>query len=75
VLDFSELPAEGWRAAQATTSDCVAAELDVARVMQAGGWTTPRMVVRYTEKLTARRRCRSLLRPPVSGSERLMVAT
>jgi hypothetical protein len=23
--------------------------------MQAGGWSTPRMVARYTEKLTARR--------------------
>lgn len=35
--------------------DLVAADMDVASVMQAGGWTTPRMVARYTEKLTARR--------------------
>jgi site-specific recombinase XerD len=35
--------------------DLVAADLDVASVMQAGGWSTPRMVARYTEKLTAHR--------------------
>jgi site-specific recombinase XerD len=35
--------------------DLVAADMDMASVMQAGGWTTPRMVARYTEKLTARR--------------------
>lgn len=35
--------------------DLVAADLDVASVMQAGGWATPRMVARYSEKLTARR--------------------
>jgi site-specific recombinase XerD len=35
--------------------DLVAADLDIASVMQAGGWTTPRMVARYTEKLTANR--------------------
>lgn len=35
--------------------DLVAADLDMASVMQAGGWTTPRMVARYTERLTARR--------------------
>jgi site-specific recombinase XerD len=35
--------------------DLVATGTDLAGVMQAGGWTTPRMVARYTEKLTARR--------------------
>jgi integrase len=35
--------------------DLVAADLDLPSVMQAGGWSTPRMVARYTEKLTARR--------------------
>lgn len=35
--------------------DLVAADLDVAAVMQAGGWKTPRMVARYTERLTAKR--------------------
>jgi site-specific recombinase XerD len=35
--------------------DLVAADMDIASVMQAGGWTTPCMVARYTEKLTARR--------------------
>lgn len=35
--------------------DLVAAELDVGSVMQAGGWSTPRMVARYTERLAAKR--------------------
>jgi site-specific recombinase XerD len=35
--------------------DLVAADMDMASVMQAGGWTTPRMVARYTQRLTARR--------------------
>jgi site-specific recombinase XerD len=35
--------------------DLVAANMDLASVMQAGGWATPLMVSRYTEKLTARR--------------------
>jgi site-specific recombinase XerD len=35
--------------------DLVAADFDIASVMQAGGWTTPRMIAKYTEKLTARR--------------------
>jgi hypothetical protein len=35
--------------------DLVAADMDLASVMQAGGWATPHMVARYTEKLTARR--------------------
>lgn len=35
--------------------DLVAAELDVGSVMQAGGWSTPRMVARYTERLSAKR--------------------
>jgi len=35
--------------------DLVAADLDLGSVMQAGGWTTPRMVARYTERLAAKR--------------------
>jgi len=35
--------------------DQVAAGLDVAEVMQAGGWRTPVMVARYSERLGARR--------------------
>lgn len=35
--------------------DLVAANMDLPSVMQAGGWSTPVMVSRYTEKLTARR--------------------
>jgi hypothetical protein len=35
--------------------DLVAANLDIASVMQAGGWRSPTMVARYTEKLTAQR--------------------
>ena len=35
--------------------DLVSADLDVASVMQAGGWSTPTMVARYTEKITAQR--------------------
>lgn len=35
--------------------DLVAADVDIASVMQAGAWSTPRMVARYTEKLAARR--------------------
>jgi site-specific recombinase XerD len=35
--------------------DLIAADLDIASVMQAGGWTTPRMVARYTERQSASR--------------------
>lgn len=35
--------------------DLVAADLDLASVMQAGGWKSPSMVARYTERLSARR--------------------
>jgi hypothetical protein len=35
--------------------DLVAADLDLASVMQAGGWTTPAMVARYTQKISATR--------------------
>jgi hypothetical protein len=35
--------------------DMVAGGIDQGAVMQAGGWTTSRMVARYTEKQTARR--------------------
>ncbi len=35
--------------------DLVAADLDIAGIMQAGGWASPTMVARYSEKITARR--------------------
>jgi integrase len=35
--------------------DLVAADLDVASVMQAGGWASPTMVARYSSRITARR--------------------
>ena len=35
--------------------DLVAADLDVASIMQAGGWQTPRMVAQYSERIAARR--------------------
>lgn len=35
--------------------DMVAPGLEVTEVMQAGGWKTPTMVVRYSEHLQARR--------------------
>lgn len=35
--------------------DLVAADLDVASVMVAGGWKSPTMVARYSERITARR--------------------
>jgi site-specific recombinase XerD len=38
-----------------TAVDCVAANIDVASIMQAGGWTSVRMVARYTSKLAAKR--------------------
>ena len=33
----------------------VGAGLDVGEVMQAGGWKTPVMIARYSERLVARR--------------------
>ncbi len=38
-----------------TAVDCVAANIDAASIMQAGGWTSVRMVARYTSKLAAKR--------------------
>lgn len=35
--------------------DMIAAGLEIGEVMQAGGWRTPAMVARYSERLTARR--------------------
>ncbi len=35
--------------------DLVAADLDVASIMQAGGWQTPRMVAQYSERISAGR--------------------
>ena len=35
--------------------DQVAAGLDIAEMMQAGGWRTPVMVAKYSERLTASR--------------------
>lgn len=36
------------------TVDLVAANAEIAAVMQAGGWSTPRMVARYSEKVAAK---------------------
>jgi integrase len=38
-----------------TAVDCVAANIDAASIMQAGGWTSVRMVARYTARLAAKR--------------------
>jgi integrase len=38
-----------------TAVDCVAANIDAGSIMQAGGWTSVRMVARYTSKLAAKR--------------------
>lgn len=38
-----------------TAVDCVAANIDAATIMQAGGWSSVRMVARYTSKLAAKR--------------------
>ncbi len=38
-----------------TAVDCVAANIDASAIMQAGGWTSVRMVARYTSKLAAKR--------------------
>jgi integrase len=35
--------------------DLTADNLELGAIMQAGGWTTPRMLARYTSKLTAKR--------------------
>ena len=35
--------------------DMVAAGLELSEIMQAGGWRTPTMVARYSEKQIARR--------------------
>jgi integrase/recombinase XerD len=35
--------------------DLTADNLEIGAVMQAGGWTTPRMLARYTSKLAAKR--------------------
>lgn len=38
-----------------TAVDCMAANIDATSIMQAGGWTSVRMVARYTAKLAAKR--------------------
>lgn len=38
-----------------TAIDCMAANIDAASIMQAGGWTSVRMLARYTSKLAAKR--------------------
>lgn len=38
-----------------TAVDCVAANIDAAAIMQAGAWSSVRMVARYTSKLAAKR--------------------
>ena len=37
------------------SQDLIAADVDMAAVMQAGGWSTPRMVARYTARVAATR--------------------
>jgi integrase len=52
-LDASRISSHSMRVG--TAVDCVAANIDAASVMQAGGWTSVRMVARYTSKLAAKR--------------------
>jgi len=52
-LDPTHISSHSLRVGKAV--DCVAANIDAASIMQAGGWTSVRMVARYTSKLGARR--------------------
>jgi len=52
-LDSSRVSSHSLRVG--TAVDCVAANIDAASIMQAGGWTSVRMVARYTSKLAAKR--------------------
>jgi integrase len=52
-LDASRVSSHSLRVG--TAVDCVAANIDAASIMQAGGWTSVRMVARYTSKLAAKR--------------------
>jgi integrase len=52
-LDASRISSHSLRVG--TAVDCVAANIDAAAIMQAGGWTSVRMVARYTSKLAAKR--------------------
>jgi integrase len=52
-LDASHVSSHSMRIG--TAVDCVAANIDAASIMQAGGWTSVRMVARYTSKLAAKR--------------------
>jgi integrase len=52
-LDASRVSSHSMRVG--TAVDCVAANIDSASIMQAGGWTSVRMVARYTARLAAKR--------------------
>jgi integrase len=52
-LDASHVSSHSMRVG--TAVDCVAANIDAASIMQAGGWTSVRMVARYTARLAAKR--------------------
>jgi integrase len=52
-LDASRISSHSLRVG--TAVDCVAANIDATSIMQAGGWTSVRMVARYTSKLGAKR--------------------
>ncbi len=52
-LDPSGLSGHSTRIGAA--QDMVGGGLDIAEIMQAGGWRTPVMVARYSERLTASR--------------------
>jgi integrase len=52
-LDASRVSSHSLRVG--TAVDCVAANIDAASIMQAGGWTSVRMVARYTSRLAAKR--------------------
>jgi len=53
LLDASRISSHSMRVG--TAIDCVAANIDTAAIMQAGGWTSVRMVARYTSRLSAKR--------------------
>jgi len=52
-LDASRISSHSLRVG--TAVDCVAANIDAASIMQAGRWTSVRMVARHTSKLAAKR--------------------
>ena len=48
--------------------DRIAADLDIAAVMQAGGWASPTMVARYTERIGASRGAVAPILPKVTDA-------